>query len=155
MKVTLCYPSLLPGLKAKYGLQPLGVLYIAALLKQHGIEVSVIDADIEGLTVQEMASRILSTEPDLVGFSLMTPQLIPALQTSVRLKEARPDLIIVLGGAHLDSTHDDVFAMGDCFDFAVNGEGELTLLEVCQNLERYRAGESVQVSRGRGQCHLP
>jgi radical SAM superfamily enzyme YgiQ (UPF0313 family) len=137
MKVTLCYPSLLPGLKAKYGLQPLGVLYIAALLKEHGIDVSVIDADIEGLTVDEMAARILSTEPDLVGFSLMTPQLIPALQTSVRLKEARSDLIIVLGGAHLDSTHDDVFSMADCFDFAVNGEGEIALLEVVQNIQRY------------------
>jgi len=137
MRVTLCYPSLLPGQKAKYGLQPLGVLYIAALLKQHGTDVTVIDADIEGLTVDEMTSRILQSEPDLVGFSLMTPQLIPALQTSVRLKEARKDLIIVLGGAHIDSTHADVFSMADCFDCAVNGEGEFTLLEVVQNLQKY------------------
>lgn len=137
MKVVLCYPSLLPGQKPKYGLQPLGVLYIAGVLKQHGTDVSVLDADIDGLTVDEIVERILNWEPDLVGFSLMTPQLITALEASVRLKEARPDLCIVLGGAHIDSTHEDVFSMADCFDFAVYGEGELTMLEVVQNIQQY------------------
>lgn len=136
MRVTLCYPSLLPGQKPKYGLQPLGILYIATLLKDRGFDVSVLDADVDGLTVDEMTSRILATQPDLVGLSLMTPQLIPALQVSVGLKSARPDLPIVLGGAHIDSTHDDVFSMTDCFDFAVYGEGEYTLLEVAENMRR-------------------
>jgi hypothetical protein len=69
-----------------------------------------------------MVDRILAGQPDLVGFSLMTPQLIPALQTCAGLKAARPDLPIVLGGAHIDSTHEDVFSMADCFDFAIHGE---------------------------------
>ena len=34
VKITLCYPALIPGQKPTYGLQPLGVLYIAALLKR-------------------------------------------------------------------------------------------------------------------------
>ena len=76
MKVVLCYPSLLPGQKPKYGLQPLGVLYIASVLKQHGIDVHVLDADVDGLTVQEIVDRILAQNPDLVGFSMMTPQLL-------------------------------------------------------------------------------
>jgi hypothetical protein len=50
VKVTLCYPALLPGHKPKYGLQPLGVLYIGALLREHGIDVEVLDADVDGLT---------------------------------------------------------------------------------------------------------
>jgi radical SAM superfamily enzyme YgiQ (UPF0313 family) len=136
MRVTLCYPSLLPGQKPKYGLQPLGILYIATLLKSRGFDVSVIDADVDGLSVEEMTSRILATSPDLVGLSLMTPQLIPALQVSVMLKSVRPTLPIVLGGAHIDSTHEDVFTMTDCFDFAVYGEGEYTLLEVAENMQR-------------------
>jgi anaerobic magnesium-protoporphyrin IX monomethyl ester cyclase len=50
------------------------------------------------------------------------------------LKRARPDLRIVLGGAHIDSTHDDVFSMTDCFDFAIHGEGEYALLEAIQRI---------------------
>src|SRR5688572_11304891 len=122
MRVTLCYPSLLPGQKPKYGLQPLGILHIAALLRANGVEVKAIDADIEGLTVEQMTERVLATSPDFVGLSLMTPQLIPSLQLSVALKQAQPRLPIVLGGAHVDSTHGDVFTMSDSFDIAVNGE---------------------------------
>jgi len=145
MRITLCYPSLLPGQKPKYGLQPLGILYIATLLKTKGFDVTVLDADVDGLTVEEMTSRILASNPDLVGLSLMTPQLIPALQVSFGLKEARPDLPVVLGGAHIDSTHEDVFTMTDCFDFAVYGEGEYTLLEVAQNMQR-NAGRPLRES---------
>ena len=134
MKVTLCYPSLLPGQKPKYGLQPLGVLYIAAVLREDGNEVEVLDGDVDGLTIEEMAERILAGRPDLVGLSLMTPQLIPALEVAARLKAARPELPVVLGGAHLDSTQEDVFEMADCFDFAVYNEGELPMREVVKRM---------------------
>jgi radical SAM superfamily enzyme YgiQ (UPF0313 family) len=139
MKVLLCYPSLLPGQKPKYGLQPLGILYIAAVLRHHGIAVEVLDADIDGLTVPEMVERIRRSAPDLVGFSLMTPQLPSALAVSAALKRACPNLPIVLGGAHIDSTHEDTFHIADCFDFAIYGEGEYALLEVVQRLERSRS----------------
>jgi hypothetical protein len=56
MRITLCYPPLLPGRKPKYGLQPLGVLYIAAVLREDGHDVQVLDGDIDGLTIEE-ASR--------------------------------------------------------------------------------------------------
>jgi radical SAM superfamily enzyme YgiQ (UPF0313 family) len=134
MRVTLCYPSLLPGQKPKYGLQPLGILHIASLLRTSGIDVTTIDADIEGLTVDEMRARILESAPDLVGLSLMTPQLIPSLQLTVALREVRPTLPIVLGGAHIDSTHGDVFTMSDTFDAAVHGEGECALLDIVRRI---------------------
>lgn len=134
MKVTLCYPSLLPGQKPTYGLQPLGVLYIAAVLKRDGFDVSVMDADIDGLTIEETVSRILADGPDLVGLSLMTPQLLTGLAVAAALKEARPELPVVVGGAHVDSTKDDIFRMGSCFDLAIHGEGEYPLLEVCQHV---------------------
>ena len=136
MKVVLCYPSMLPGQKPKYGLQPMGILYIATVLKQHGIDVEVLDADIEGLTINEMVEHILGANPDLVGFSIMTPQLMSALEAAFWLKRARPSLPIVLGGAHISSTLDDTFSLADCFDFAVYGEGELTMVEVAKKIEQ-------------------
>jgi radical SAM superfamily enzyme YgiQ (UPF0313 family) len=64
----------------------------------------------------------------------MTPQLITALAVSTLLKQARPELPIVLGGAHLDSTKGDVFHMAGCFDFVIHGEGEYPLLQACRNI---------------------
>jgi radical SAM superfamily enzyme YgiQ (UPF0313 family) len=150
VRVLLCYPSLLPGQKPKYGLQPLGVLYIAALLKEHGIDVKVLDADVDGLTVQEIVDQTLAWNPDVVGFSMMTPQLLTGLEAARRLKEARPGVTVVLGGAHIDSTHEDVFSMGDCFDFAIYGEGEHALLEVVQNMQRYGRDNLTQCVTGVG-----
>lgn len=136
MKVTLVYPSMLPGEKPQYGLPPMGILYIGAELKRHGYDVEILDADIEGLTVKETVDRILLGEPDLVGFSLMTPQLPSTLQACFWLKQIQPELPIVLGGAHIASTITDVFSMADCFDFVVNGEGEVTMVEVCKQMEK-------------------
>ena len=136
MKIVLCYPSTLPGQKPNYGLQPMGILYIAATLVQNGFDVEVIDADIEGLTIGEMVSRILAANPDLVGFSIMTPQLKSALMVSALLKEARPTMPIVLGGAHISSTLEDTFSLSDSFDFAVYGEGEQTIIEILRHMEQ-------------------
>jgi len=148
MKVVLCYPALVPGHKSKYGLQPLGVLYIGALLRREGFEVEVIDADIDGLSVDETVRRVLASAPDVVGFSMMTPQLITALAACTLLKQARPELPIVLGGAHFDSTKDDTFYMADCFELAVHGEGEWTMLELCQNLRQHGAADMELVADG-------
>ncbi|MBW2240782.1 MAG: radical SAM protein [Deltaproteobacteria bacterium] len=132
MKVTLVYPSTLPGEKPEYGLPPMGILYIAAELRRAGIDAGVIDADIEGLTVKETVDRIIALEPDLVGFSVMTPQLPATLEACFWLKELAPEIPIVIGGAHISSTHTDVFMLSEHFDFAVTGEGELTMIEVCK-----------------------
>lgn len=146
MRITLCYPPLLPGRKPKYGLQPLGVLYIAAVLREDGHDVQVLDGDIDGLTIEEATRQILAGEPDLVGLSLMTPQLVPALEIAAGLKRARPTLPIVLGGAHIDSTTDDVFSMADCFDFAIYSEGEMPLKEVCARMRDLGIGDSLSLT---------
>ena len=136
MRVTLCYPALLPGEQPQYGLPPMGILYIGSELQEAGHDVTVIDGDIEGLTAQETAERILQSKPDLVGFSIMTPQLPCALQACFILKRIAPTLPIVIGGAHIASTLDDIFTQSTDFDFVVNGEGEVTMLEVCDRMEQ-------------------
>ncbi len=135
MKVTLVYPSTLPGEKPQYGLPPMGILYIAAELERAGIQCDVIDADIEGLTTKELVDRIAAGEPDLVGFSIMTPQLPGCLEACFWLKQLEPELPIVIGGAHVSSTHTDVFMLSEDFDFAISGEGEVTMLEVCEAMQ--------------------
>ena len=148
MRVALVYAPFIPGNKPKYGLQPLGVLYIGALLRREGFDVSVLDADINGLTIAETVERVIATDPDLVGISLMTPQLLSALALCAALKHARPGLTIVLGGAHIDASKDDIFSMATTMDFAIHGEGELAMLECCQKLRDHG------VRRGHGYANL-
>lgn len=148
MKVVLCYPPLLPGQKPKYGLQPMGILYIGAVLQQHGIQVSVIDADIEGFTLRETVDKIQAEDPDLIGFSIMTSQLASALEASRLLKMGHSNTPIVLGGAHISSTFDNTFSFADYFDFAVYGEGEYTMLEVIRRMEKESLPDCLEGVKG-------
>ena len=57
----------------------------------------------------DLLDRLSVTEVDLVGFSIMTPQVPAALEATRELKQRRPDLPVMLGGAHISATIDDVF----------------------------------------------
>lgn len=64
----------------------------------------------------------------------MTPQPSSALVPCAALKHARPGLTIVLGGAHVEASKDDVFSMATTMGFAIHGEGQLPMLERCPKL---------------------
>lgn len=135
MKVQLIYPPLVPGEKPRYGLQPLGVLYLATFLKRHGIEAGVIDGEIEGLTIDDTARRIAATNADLVGISAMTPQFPVALAIVRRIKSLAKNITTCLGGAHSNATQEESLAICPELDFVIYGEGEHTLLELCSKPE--------------------
>lgn len=136
MKVTLIYPPLVPGVRAKYGLQPLGVLYLASRLKAMGAAVRVIDGEILGMTVDEIAAEVVSSGADLAGISAMTPQYPVALAIARELKKRDPGLRVCMGGAHVNATRDEALRHCDSLDFVVYGEGEETLAEVAGKLGR-------------------
>ena len=50
--------------------EPLGLLYLAAVLRREGYETSVIQADYYGLSVDQTVKIILFHNPVVVGFSL-------------------------------------------------------------------------------------
>ncbi len=135
MKVQLIYPPLVPGEKPRYGLQPLGVLYLATFLKRHGIEAGVIDGEIEGLTVEEIVRRIAASGADLVGISAMTPQFPVALAIVRRVKSLAKNITTCLGGAHSNATQEESLAICPELDFVIYGEGEHTLRELCSKPE--------------------
>ncbi len=131
---------------------PLGVLYLSAYLKAHGIEVSVIDAvgekhdqyathagtTLRGLTQAEIIAR-LPEKADLIGVSLMySASYLPAQALIAALRAAQPNATIVVGGAHATSLPEYTLA-GTEADCAVIGEGEQPLLGLCLNLRHPEA----------------
>ena len=88
MKTMFVYPSLLPGHKPKYGVPPMGMLHIASELRRRGVAAEVLDAEIEGLTVNEMVRRILEVDPADAG--AMTKLGV------VRMRAGRADEAIAL-----------------------------------------------------------
>ena len=75
---------------------PLGILYIAAVLEEEGYDVKVWDPFGETNYIEQ----VVGFKPDLLGISLLSSEYNNAANTIIKLKDALPDILVVLGGPH-------------------------------------------------------
>lgn len=122
-------------------MEPNGLLYLATYARQHGFEVDVLyESPKTRFSVEHAAERAIHGEYDVVGVTAMTPTLPRALAILRAVRAARPAATTVLGGYHATTAHDRVLARHAEVDVAVRGEGELTFLEL---LQQVAAGNSL------------
>lgn len=136
MKVTFLNP---PQTNSKYKFlgvvaPSLGIGYMAAVLEQHNIDVDVLDASALELTYEEIGEEILKRNPDIVSISALTPTIGVALDSADKIKQVKPDTIVVLGGYHPTFEYKSVLEE-ESVDVVVRGEGEYTLLELVRTIE--------------------
>ena len=120
---------------------PLGLAYLAAVARQEGHEVSILDAFAEGLTWAAFEDRVRSARADLIGITGMTP-VADSVQRAIQL--CRPHARwLVLGGPHATAQQDAVMKDNPELDFAVIGEGEITFRELLAALTQGRAPDGL------------
>lgn len=110
-------------------LPPLGVMYLAAVLREAGHEVSIYESGYYGRDLRPFRARLESFRPDVLGISALTIEADMAVAMSGLAKRIRRDLSVIIGGPHASSYPEDC-ARSDGVDFVVIGEGELTVLEL-------------------------
>nr|MDO8100828.1 radical SAM protein [Candidatus Njordarchaeota archaeon] len=116
---------------------PLGLLYVAAVLKKNGYSVSVLDMNAELIrTKSKLVSRLKACKPDLVGISTLTPTFRSITDVAETSKEEFPDSPVVLGGYFATFNHDKILAKYDSIDFVVRKEGEETATDLAMELEK-------------------
>ena len=108
---------------------PLGLLYIAAVLKQNNIDVCLIEARTENLSYDKVIEEVKKEDPDFVGITVITSRISSALFLSAKVKEINPDIKVILGGPHINFEHKTVIT-NTSVDFCVRGEGEITVLHL-------------------------
>ncbi|MEW5907418.1 MAG: radical SAM protein [Elusimicrobiota bacterium] len=109
---------------------PVGLLYIAALLRQRlGAEVRVLDAMFEPDILKLAAGEARSFRPDIAGISCLTAEAFLAHRLAAALKAETPAMPVVMGGPHPSSDPEAVLADPNA-DAAVIGEGEETFAEL-------------------------
>lgn len=168
-KVTLVFPPMtiseryktdVNNRKNEGHLPPLGIAHIAAVLEHAGIKVSLIDAAVMSYGLDRTAERIIETNPDIVGISILTPLYIKSVSLIKIIKEKMPSVVIMVGGPHVTTFKEKVLA--DCkeIDIAIIGEGEYTCLDVVNTLSTggnledvkgivYRDGNGIAVNEPR------
>jgi anaerobic magnesium-protoporphyrin IX monomethyl ester cyclase len=112
---------------------PLGLAYLAAVLEEEGIDVRITDGS-RGLSLAEVMDELKEYEPDIVGISCTTPTFVDAITLAEAVRQALPKAVTVLGGAHVTAIPQEAL-LEEVFDIGVIGEGEVTFLELVQEIE--------------------
>ncbi len=115
-------------------LLPQSLPSLAAVLREDGIEVQVLDCMPEKVGWRSLEARIRAFRPDVVGagenHALYAGEVLKLVEL---VKRIDPDIVTVLGGAHFTNLG-ELYLPRHPIDFIVRGEGEITLLELVRTL---------------------
>jgi len=84
-------------------IEPLGLLYIAGNLLKNNINTSILDCNLEGLSIDESVNEIEKIKPMALGISCLTAEAYLVEELLKRVKDAMPDLKIIMGNMHASS----------------------------------------------------
>jgi anaerobic magnesium-protoporphyrin IX monomethyl ester cyclase len=113
----------------------LGILYIAAVLEQDGVDVRVIPADVLNLSYEQIDRLIEGEKPDIVGITVTTENRFASFTLARRAKRVCPSSVVVLGGPHCTNAADDTLRHLPYVDVVVRNEGEETTRELVRAME--------------------
>ncbi|TSD01391.1 MAG: radical SAM protein [Parcubacteria group bacterium Athens0714_25] len=147
MKIALVVPCGQKNMNAMGNVArpPLGACYLMAYLKANGYADVRVFHQIDE-TDEEMIEKIISFNPNVVGFSTMSCVFPNGVLLARSLKIKKPNIVTVFGGEHITGIFVDETKYGSStlsqtlknhpeIDFAVPFEGEITLLELVQTLK--------------------
>ncbi len=154
MKILLINPpqTFYSGSEQPAGNLPIGLMYIAAVLKKEGYIVEILDAFISecafqengetinvGLPFDQIKQEIELKKPDIVGIAgPFTCQIDNAIKISNIAKQVNQKILTVVGGPHVTLVPKEFLEDAPNVDIAVVGEGEYAMLEISEAFEGKR-----------------
>ncbi|HEY6007400.1 MAG TPA: radical SAM protein [Geobacteraceae bacterium] len=121
----------------------LGLLMLAAVVRQAGYRCSVVDAAALDLDAAAVLARIEALRPQFLGLTATTLAIVHAARLAERVKERLPEIRIIVGGPHVSAVPVETLERFPAFDAAVVGEGEETFLELLHTLTAGGAPDAV------------
>jgi len=120
---------------------PLGLGYLASVLRENGFKVQIVDNLVEKLTLDKLIKKIKNSQ--IVGITSTTPTFKSALRYARVVKERLPNAFVILGGVHATFMPYEALRH-ECVDAVCVGEGEQTIVEVAERVEEGKSLEGVK-----------
>ncbi len=117
---------------------PLGLLYIATLLKEKTPhQVRVLDAQAQGFNLEECIQEVEVHRPDVVGISAWTDWWYPAFHLGRLIKNLMPEVHICYGGPHVNIYLEETLS-AEHVDSIIVGDGEIPFTYLCNMFANYK-----------------
>ena len=125
--------------KKAYVWPPMGIMYLTSYLRQNSShDVTYLDAVPYDWSYEQTVREVLKHDPDVVGVTATTHNVLNAAIMFRLLKEAAPKVTRIFGGPHIAAFPDEALAWPEV-DYAFQGDAEQSLL---QFLDAMQAGDS-------------
>jgi radical SAM superfamily enzyme YgiQ (UPF0313 family) len=125
---------------------PMGVLALADLLSREGYDTEIVHLGVEWIKDKgfSLIDYIARKQPKIVAFSLhWHPQSYEVLEQARMVKDAFPEVSVILGGLTASFYHREIMERFPWIDAVVRGEGEIPLLQLSEAIIRGGALEQV------------
>ncbi|MFC1721655.1 B12-binding domain-containing radical SAM protein [Patescibacteria group bacterium] len=131
---------------------PVALMYLSGYLQHKGLRPHIIDSPMKEVVRKQKFYDNIMTElkkienqmirefkrlrTPVVGITFYTSEYNEVFNLATRLKRIDPKVKIVVGGIHPTFYTDEIFQAKDCpIDFAIIGEGEITMYELVQAIK--------------------
>jgi len=124
-------------------LPPLGLAYLAAVLRKNLVDTEIIDMNACDYSEEDITHILGKGDVQIVGITATTPTILKAFSIAKKIKENYSKIITILGGPHPTSLPYGSIK-NKSVDLVAIGEGEKTLLEVCNALKNKKSFKGIQ-----------
>jgi len=132
MKVLLVNP--ITGERGMFAATPnLGLGYLATALRKEGIGIDVWDGMKKDMTRKKLEERLKKLDYDAIGVQVYTCSVEEAQQTLTMVKSLNPEIVRIVGGAHISGDSDNAMNQLDA-DFGFRGEAEIGLPQLLKDI---------------------
>lgn len=112
----------------------LGLAYLAGALKKNNHQVEILDCVNFRFTFKKFEKYIINKNVDVIGLRVFSTDLLSVKKTLMIIKNVRPDIKIILGGAHPSAFPEQTLQYFEEADFAIRGEAEKGLADLMNSL---------------------
>lgn len=134
MKILLTVPPFVEEGLEMASKESIGVCYLAAVLRGHGFQVDILDADLLKLSPLEAVNNICTGQYDLIGLSSLEGTIESTEAMVEGLRKQGVTAHIVLGGYFPTLATEESLQRLNGVDTIIRGEGEHTLLRLARYL---------------------
>lgn len=147
MKISLLFPGVSETgfkkteLPPEYGWINHGLCSLSASAKKENHTVDLIDLrDLSGW--DELKKKIFSAKPDVIGITIMSVDLDPALKSAEIIKSVDKNIKIVVGGPHPSIMPQEI-AASEFIDHIIVGEGEISFIKLLEDIKNKRPAPKI------------
>ena len=143
MKILLIYPYPLYDRSQEEDIKPvpIGVYYVAALLKENKYDVEILNWYNIHKTPERIDQAFHEKKPDIIGFSILNANRWGGIEIADIAKQINPDVKIVFGGVSATFLWKHFLTHFPQIDYIVIGEGEYAFLKLVRLIEKGRYKE--------------